>query len=139
MPRSKQTRFSGVKADPAIDELLTSAVENRAALSKRQKRDRARTKATYDLDPTLQQAIAATSKELDTSASQVVALFMAYALDAYARREPGLLEGLQDRTRSRTPRFSWDLHAPETWRRSVEETAQKQLPTGWRKRERGEG
>ena len=134
MADKKQTRRPGLRVDPAIDELLATSVENRAALSTKQKRDRSRTKATYDLDPTLQQAIAATAKELDTSSSQVVAMFLAYGLAAYTRQETGLMDGLAVRWPARTPRFSWNLRLPDDWRQAVERAAQKPLPAGWRKR-----
>lgn len=133
MSKNPATRISGLRPDPAIASLLRTSVENRAALSARQKLDRTRTKATYDLDPVLQEACTALAKEWDTSTSQAVALCLAYALDAYSRKEPALLTALDKRERTRTPRFSWNLVIPEKWQEAVYTWAGKKLPPGWRK------
>ena len=109
---------------------LHRSVENRAALSKKQKRERAHQKVTYDLPPALQDAVTAIAKREDTSASQRVALFLAYAVDAYLRNEPILTTGLAERTHAGTPRFSWNLQTPPTWTTSVETLAVKTLPPG---------
>ena len=133
-PKQSSSRIPGLRTDPKISELLHGSVENRAALSKKQKRDRARQKATYDLPPALQDAIGAIAKREDTSASQVVALFLAYAADAYLRKEPILTAGLAERTHAGTPRFSWNLQTPPSWTASVESLAAESLPPGWRKK-----
>lgn len=133
MSKNQPTRISGLRPDPAIADLLRTSVENRAALSKKKKLDRARTKATYDLDPTLQDAFTALAKEWDTSTSQAVALCLAYALDAYDRKKPDLLAALEEREVTRTPRFSWNLVIPEKWQEAVYTWAGKKLPPGWRK------
>jgi hypothetical protein len=61
---SKQpsSRIPGLRTDPKITELLQGAVENRAALTQKQKRDRSRQKATYDLPPALQDAVSAVAR-----------------------------------------------------------------------------
>ena len=133
MSKNNQTRISGLRPDPAIADLLRTSVENRAALSKKKKLDRARTKDTYDLDPALQDAFTALAKEWDTSTSQAVALCLAYALDAYSRQEKTLLAALEEREVTRTPRFSWNLVIPEKWQTQVTTWAGKKLPPGWRK------
>lgn len=133
MSKNNQTRISGLKPDPAIADLLRSSVENRAALSRKKKLDRKRTKATYDLDPGLQDAFTALAKEWDTSTSQAVALCLAYALHAYEQSEQGLLAALETREVTRTPRFSWNLVIPEAWQEAVRTWAGKKLPPGWRK------
>lgn len=133
MSKHQSRRISGLKPDPAIADLLRSSVENRAALSKKQKLDRKRTKATYDLDPGLQDAFTALAKEWDTSTSQAVALCLAYALHAYDRKEPELLAALETREVTRTPRFSWNLVIPAEWQETVRTWAGKKLPPGWRK------
>ncbi len=126
---------SRLPADPAIAELLQGAVENRAALTRKQKRDRARSKATYDLPPALQRAVAVVARREDTSSSQVVAMCLAYALAAYLGEEPGLMTGLSQRRPARTPRFSWNLEVPEAWQAAVarlsQEGGEETLPPGW--------
>jgi hypothetical protein len=133
---SKQpsSRIPGLRTDPKITELLQGAVENRAALTQKQKRDRSRQKATYDLPPTLQDAISAVAKREDTSSSQIVSIFLSYALDAYVRKDAALVAGMAERTHAATPRFSWNLHTPPAWTAAVESLAAERLPPGWRKK-----
>ena len=132
--RSSSTRISGLRPDPKISELLQGSVENRAALTKKQKRDRSRQKATYDLSPGLQDAVSAVAQREDTSSSQIVALCLAYALDAYVRKDPTLTAGMAERTHAATPRFSWNLHTPSAWTAAVESLAAETLPPGWRRK-----
>ena len=133
MSKHQPTRISGLRPDPAIADLLRSSVENRAALSRKKKLDRKRIKATYDLDPGLQDAFTALAKEWDTSTSQAVALCLDYSLHAYEQSEPDLLAALETREVTRTPRFSWNLVIPEAWHETVRTWAGKKLPPGWRK------
>ena len=138
MSSTKLRATSSLPADPAIAELLRGSVENRAALTRKQKRDRARSKATYDLPPGLQRAVAAVARREDTSSSQVVALCLAYALAAYVGEEPGLMAGLSQRRPARTPRFSWNLEMPEAWQAAVaglsQEGGEESLPPAWQGR-----
>lgn len=133
-PKQPSSRIPGLRTDPKISELLQGAVENRAALTQKQKRDRSRQKATYDLSPALQDAISAVAKREDTSSSQIVSIFLAYALDAYLRKDAALTAGMAERTHAATPRFSWNLHTPPAWTAAVESLAAEHLPPGWRKK-----
>lgn len=122
-----QKRFSGLRqgqADPKIAQLLHDAVENRAALTGKQRRDRARHKATYDLPPAVQAALQQVARREDTSASQIGEFLLAFALDAYRQRNQALMAALSARHPARTPRFSFNLEVPATWRAQVVALAQ---------------
>lgn len=129
-------RHSGLRMDPKISELLHDSVENRAALTQKQKRDRARKKATYDLSPELQDAVTEIARKEDTSTSQIVGIFLAYAVAQYQQKEVRLGEGMAERSPSRTPRFSWNLQIPPNWMQAVETVAgaAEDLPPKWKKR-----
>lgn len=129
-------RHAGLRTDPKISQLLQDSVENRAALTQKQKRDRARKKATYDLPPQIQEAVTAIAKQEDTSTSQIVGIFLAYAVEQYKQKEKNLIEGMAERSPSRTPRFSWNLHVPPKWMQAVIDLAgeTENLPLGWKRR-----
>ena len=129
-------RHSGLRTDPKISQLLQDSVENRAALTKKQKRDRTRKKATYDLPPEIQDAVTEIAQKEDTSTSQIVDIFLAYAVEQYQQKEERIIEGMADRSPSRTPRFSWNLQIPPDWLQAVETVAgaAEDLPPGWKKR-----
>ena len=129
MAKPKGSRITGldnVRLDPAVDEMLSQAVENRAALTAKQRRDRARTRATYDLALEVQKAIQEIAGEVNTSASQIAELFLAFAVREYRRGNPDLMAALENRSYARTPRFTWNLELPREW---LEATAV--AGTGW--------
>ena len=136
----KQKRHSGLdivmsggqRLDPAIKEVLSNAVENKAALTAKQRRDRKRAKVTYDVAPPIQQAVESVAKKEDTSSSQIAALFLAFALQAYASKDEALLTALDAKVRARTPRFSWNLHLPDKWMEDIKNMRKEsKKPTGW--------
>ena len=117
--RRQQKKYSGL--DPAVAVYLTKdAVRNKAAMTAKQRRDMQRKRATYDMEPVVKSAIEQIAKREETSASQVAELFLAYAVRVYLRKDPELMEALEERTRANTPRFQFDLHLPEEWRLVLE-------------------
>jgi hypothetical protein len=99
--------------DPEIIKLRNGAATNQAALTRKQKQDRERVRARYDIDPRLKKAIedAARSEAIDTSFSQFAEILLAYA---YANFKQGKLERYFDeREFSNTPRFRYNYDLPE--------------------------
>ena len=123
--RQDRVRFSGLSAgrgaDPAVQDLLNGAVENRAALTRKQRRDRQRKRMAYDLDPAVIDAVRRAARTEDTSASQLVNFLLAYALHAYAQGEGELATPLYEgKEGSRSPRFAWNLSVPAAWLESIQ-------------------
>lgn len=116
----KKERKGGLRIDPDVAKWQREAARNPAAMTAKQRWDRKRQKATYDLPADIQAAVKAIARKEDTSASQVVEVFLAYALVAYASREGGLQEVIWEaKTPARTPRFSWNLELPEAWKERI--------------------
>jgi len=126
-------RFTGL--DPAVAEVMTAgAVPNRAAMTAKQKRDRKRKRVMYDIDPIVKDVMQLLAKREDTSASQLVELFIVYAIRAYLSGDDELQEALalNTRTRANTLRFSWNLHIPEEWLLALDAfLAEAQKPKKW--------
>ncbi len=127
MPKKNKDRVGGFgvrgSADPdTLAQMRDSAVRNKAAMTAKQKRDRRRKRAAYDIDPTVKAVVEQIAHREDTSASQVAEMFLAYAVRSYLRGESELQDALnlESRTRSRTPRFYWDLHLPSEWLLTLE-------------------
>lgn len=117
----KPERVGGLQrgaADPAVSEWLGGAAQNRAALSKKQRREGARARVKYDLPPALKEAIDELAKrgDISTSASQLGAFLMAFGLRALLAGEPALHEALREgRSPARTLQFTHNLDIPEEW------------------------
>jgi len=117
--RQGRKKYSGL--DPAVAGYLKQgAVRNKAALTSKQRRDMQRKRATYDMEPVVKAMVERIAKSEETSASQIAELFLAFAIRAYLRKDPELLDALEDRTRANTPRFQFDLHLPEEWQLALE-------------------
>jgi len=99
--------------DPEIVKLRNGAATNNAALTAKQKQDRHRVRARYDIDPRLKSAIedAARSEAIDTSYSQFAEILLAYALMRFKQGE--LDRYFEERTFANTPRFRYDYIFPE--------------------------
>ena len=67
------------KVDPAVADWLKDAQTNKAALTKKQKRDMKRVRVKYDLDPKLKTLIEAKAKRVGTSAAQLASFRVTYA------------------------------------------------------------
>ncbi|MFM7172820.1 MAG: hypothetical protein ACKO4U_07270, partial [Caldilinea sp.] len=104
---------------------LHRSVGNRAALSKKQKRECGRPAICrpHSRTPSPPSPSARTPQPRRWWRSS-------YAIDAYLRKEPILTTCEAERTHARTPRFFWNLQTPPTWTTSVETLAVKTLPPG---------
>jgi len=127
MTKKRKTRVGGFgvrgSADPdTLAQMRDSAVRNKAAMTAKQRRDRQRKRVMYDIAPAVKEVVQLLAKREDTSASQLVEMLIVYGLRAYLRNDPELAEALslENRTRSRTPRFYWDLEIPEEWLLALE-------------------
>lgn len=105
-----------VQVDPAVASMLREAEINRAALTKKQRADRKRIRVIYDLTPELKAAIEAEAKRQGTSASQLAAFLLAFAVREARAGNEEISTALRDgKTPSRTMKFEWNLDAPEGW------------------------
>lgn len=108
------TRVGGLKLDPAVAAWQKQAATNTAALTRKQKSDRVRVRVKYDLDPKLKSIIEAEAKKAHTSASQMAAFLLAYAVHHLGDEE--LQSALRDGTSpSNTMKFEFNLDSPENW------------------------
>lgn len=102
--------------DPAVASMLKGASINTAALTKKQKRDKRRVRVIYDLMPELKAAIEAEAKRQATSASQLAAFLLTYAVKEAKSGNAEISAALTDgKSPSATMRFDWNLDAPESW------------------------
>jgi hypothetical protein len=111
--RRQIERRRGLTVDPKVAQLLEESVENRAALTKRQRRDRSRTKATYDISPDVQALVQKISAMEESSTSQVVEWLLTFACNEYLQANPEVIIGFRKKEISRTPRFTYNLLTPE--------------------------
>ncbi|RLB21951.1 MAG: hypothetical protein DRG71_07670 [Deltaproteobacteria bacterium] len=84
----RKTRVGGLKGaqlDPAVQEWLDTAAENKAALTPKQLRDRRRKRAAYDLPMVLIEAINTIAKWEKCTASGFVAVLLLYGLKLYSK------------------------------------------------------
>lgn len=111
----KGARVGGAtKIDPGAQAWLDKGAQNPATVTRKQRKDRARVRARYDIAPELKAAIEeeARSLKVDTSFSQFAELLLEYGLAAY--RAGDLDEVIyRVRKRSRSLRFIWDLDLGE--------------------------
>ena len=102
------------KLDPAVVEWQRKAATNPAALTPKQRRDRQRTRARYDVPAWLKSAVEQVAEEQETSASQAAALLLAWALDLYRRNDPELLAAFEaGKSRADTLRFTYNIEIPD--------------------------
>jgi len=129
----KRTKKRFVGLDPAVTAVMTNgAVPNRAAMTSKQRRDRQRKRATYDMEPATKAAIEQIARKEGTSASQIAELFLAFAVRAYQKKDMELLRALEVRMPANTPRFQWELQLSGDWRSSLEQCiSQAKTPKKW--------
>jgi hypothetical protein len=105
-----------VQLDPAVASMLKEAAVNKAALTNKQRSDRKRLRVIYDLSQELKTEIETEAKRQGTSASQLAAFLLAYAVKearaGNAEIKAALVNG---KSESRTMKFEWNLDAPEAW------------------------
>ena len=116
MTKKGKARKGGLRIDPSVREWLKNAAENPAALTAKQRRDRKRQRAIFDLPRDIQEVLRRVARKEDTSISQVVEMLLVFGLNAYIRGEESLREAFWDgKTPARTPRFSWNIEPPDEW------------------------
>ena len=104
------------RVDPAVADWLKDAQTNKAALTKKQKRDMQRLHVMYDLKPETKSAIVEAAKHQGTSASQMAAFLLEFAVKELRVGNEELKAALANgRSPSRTMKFEWNLDAPEDW------------------------
>jgi hypothetical protein len=107
-------RAGGLKLDPAVAQWQKKAMTNMGAQTRKQRSDRVRVRVKYDLAPELKGCIEAEAKRVHTSASQMAAFLLAYAVHHLGDEE--LATALQGGTSpSSTMKFEFNLEAPEEW------------------------
>jgi hypothetical protein len=112
----KARRRGGVNVDPKVGEWQNGAATNLAALTAKQRKDRERVRVKYDLPPELKADIEAEAKGWGTSASQLAAFLLAWAMKEYHARNDGLRQAVREaRTPAKALRFTHDLEIPDEW------------------------
>jgi len=113
---AKGERKGGVGIDPAVAQWQAEAATNLAALTAKQRKDRQRVRVKYDLDPAQKAAVETAARTEETSASQLAAFLLAFALREYHAGNAELRSALDaGKTPSRTPHFARNLDAPSAW------------------------
>lgn len=107
----KRERVGGLRTrlDPAVREWLNDAAENPAALTAKQRWDRKRKKATYDLPPQIIKAINIIAQRERCSASNLVAVLLLHGLRLYGNNEIDVSNYARF---SHSPRFENTLRIP---------------------------
>lgn len=112
----KEKRKGGLGVDPAVSSWQQGARTNKAALSKKAKRDRQRIRVEMDLPPELKARLVECAQELETSGSQCMAFLLAWALHELHTGNAELKSELeQAKTWAKALRFNFDLEIPEDW------------------------
>lgn len=113
---SKPAKVGGLSVDAKTADFLKDAAPNRAAMTAKQRQDRARVRIKVDLPDVLKAAIDAGAGELETSASQFAGFLLAWAMRAYRVGDPDLRGAIKENTtRARALRFAYDLEIPDDW------------------------
>ncbi len=99
--------------DPAVQAWRKEAADNPAALTRKQKLDRKRTRVRYDVPQYLKDAVAEQAERISTSQSQMGAFLLAWALHQLIRGDEEITSALW---RSREPvsvlQFDYDIKIP---------------------------
>lgn len=115
-----------MRVDPAVRDWQQSAATNRAALTKKQRKDRERIRVKYDMPPELKERIETAAASERTSSSQLAAFLLLWAMDQYEDRDSATGAALREmvfdaKEVSRSLRFEWNLNLDfnaETQRRN---------------------
>jgi len=117
----KQQRVGGAAkvegADPETKIWLSQGARNPNSLTTKQKHDKARVRARYDIDPRLKTAIekAARSQNIDTSFSQFAEILLTVAMNQYL--DGKLNAYFQNSTAANSMRFGFDYELPDEFER----------------------
>ncbi len=111
-----RVRTGGLKLDPEVVAWQKQAAENPSTLTKKQKKDRVRVRVKYDLPKEVKEQIETVAKEEGTSASQLAAYLLVWAMEIWAD-EKGAGKALrqqvfESKEPSRSMRFAWNLRLP---------------------------
>lgn len=113
---AKRVRKGGIGIDPATAAWQETAAPNLAAMSAKQRKDRERVRVKYDLDPALKAAIETAGRAEGTSASQLAAFLLAWAMKEYHAGNAELRSALDaGKADARTPRVAYNLDTPSRW------------------------
>lgn len=101
--------------DPDVKAWLDEAAENRSALTEKQRRDRERVRGRYDMPRWLKEAVDEAADVYETSASQMAATLLAWALKDLNEGDGELRKVIEgNRALSRSLRFRYDLEIPSS-------------------------
>lgn len=115
-------RKGGLRVDPAVAAFQKAAAVNPGTVTRKQRKDRARTRIHVDVDAELKAALEQVAgwEHEDTSLSQVCELLLAYGLRAYVQEERAVRGAFREaRSPARTPRFGWNVEIPAVWFREI--------------------
>jgi len=103
-------RQGGMSIDPGVKQWVREAPPNLAALTAKQRQDRARVRVKYDLKPELKAAIEQAAEAEETSSSQLAGFLLSWAMRAYRAGDAELRAALKaGKSPARTPRVSYNL------------------------------
>jgi len=106
----------GLRIDPEVQRWQETAAPNVAAMTAKQRKDRERVRVKYDFAPDLKAAIETAAKAEDTSASQLAAFLLAWAMKEYHAGNTEIGAAIRAaRTMARTPHFAYNIDAPDEW------------------------
>jgi len=105
----------GLRVDPAVQDWQRSAATNRAALTKKQRKDRERVRVKYDVPAELKQRIEDAAASERTSSSQLAAFLLQWAMEQYEDQDSATGAALREmvfdaKEMSRSLRFEWNLN-----------------------------
>jgi hypothetical protein len=110
----KGTRKGGLRVDPAVQEWQEKAVTNVAALTRKQRYDRARVRVKLDVPAEVKAALEEHAGELETSGSQLAAFLLAWAMAELREGNRELAEAIErSKVWARALRFKFDLDPSE--------------------------
>lgn len=110
----------GQVVDPAVADWQERAALNAASLTAKQRKDRERVVAKYDLPDWLKSQVEAEALEEETSASQLAAFLIAWALRDLRQKDKQIVDALFEAKRpSRSLRFGSLVEIPREVERAL--------------------
>lgn len=107
-------RVGGLRLDPAVAEWQRTAATNKAALTKKQRRDRERVRVRLDMSPGLKKRLEKAAAEEGTSASQLGTFLLAWVMKHWEDEESEIGRELREmvfeaKVPSRSMQIEWNL------------------------------